>query len=29
MLGDVSAQEGLDAAAEETRQMMADAGYYE
>jgi multiple sugar transport system substrate-binding protein len=29
MLGDVTPQEGLDAAAEETRQMMADAGYYE
>ena len=28
ILGDVSAQEGLDAAAEETREMMADAGYY-
>jgi multiple sugar transport system substrate-binding protein len=29
ILGDVSAQEGLDAAAEQTRQLMADAGYYE
>lgn len=29
ILGDVSAQEGLDAAAVETREMMADAGYYE
>jgi multiple sugar transport system substrate-binding protein len=29
MLGDVTAQEGLDAAAEETRQLMADAGYYD
>lgn len=29
MLGDVSAQEGLDAAAEEARQLMADAGYYD
>jgi multiple sugar transport system substrate-binding protein len=28
ILGDVSAQEGLDQAAEEARQMMADAGYY-
>ncbi len=28
ILGDVSAQEGLDAAAAETREMMADAGYY-
>ncbi len=28
ILGDVSAQEGLDQAAEETRQLMADAGYY-
>ena len=28
LLGDVSAQEGLDQAAAETRQMMADAGYY-
>ncbi len=27
ILGDVSAQEGLDAAAAETREMMADAGY--
>jgi multiple sugar transport system substrate-binding protein len=29
ILGDVSAQEGLDAAAEEVRDMMADAGYYD
>ena len=29
ILGDVSAQEGLDAAAEEAREMMADAGYYD
>ncbi|MEO1442665.1 MAG: extracellular solute-binding protein [Chloroflexota bacterium] len=29
MLGDVSAQDGLDAAAEATRELMADAGYYE
>jgi multiple sugar transport system substrate-binding protein len=29
ILADVTPQEGLDAAAEETRQMMADAGYYE
>ena len=29
ILGDVSAQEGLDAAAEATRELMADAGYYE
>lgn len=29
ILGDVTAQEGLDAAAEETREMMADAGYYD
>jgi multiple sugar transport system substrate-binding protein len=29
ILGDASAQEGLDAAAEETREMMVDAGYYE
>ncbi len=29
ILGDLTAQEGLDAAAEETREMMADAGYYE
>jgi multiple sugar transport system substrate-binding protein len=28
ILGDVSAQEGLDQAAEETRQLMSDAGYY-
>jgi len=28
ILGDVSAQDGLDAAAAETREMMADAGYY-
>ena len=28
ILGDVGAQEGLDAAAAETREMMADAGYY-
>ncbi len=28
ILGDVGAQEGLDAAADETREMMADAGYY-
>ena len=28
ILGDVSAQEGLDAAAAETRQLLADAGYY-
>ncbi|MBZ0296191.1 MAG: extracellular solute-binding protein [Anaerolineae bacterium] len=28
ILGDVTAQEGLDAAAEETHQLMADAGYY-
>lgn len=28
ILGDVSPQEGLDQAAEETRQMMTDAGYY-
>lgn len=28
MLGDVSAQEGLDQAAAETRELMADAGYY-
>ncbi len=29
ILGDVSAQDGLDAAAAETREMMADAGYYD
>ena len=29
ILGDVSAEEGLNAAAEETRELMADAGYYE
>ena len=29
ILGDVSAEEGLNIAAEETRQLMADAGYYE
>lgn len=29
ILGDVTAQEGLDAAAEDTREMMADAGYYD
>ncbi|MBL8130417.1 MAG: extracellular solute-binding protein [Anaerolineae bacterium] len=29
ILGDVSAQEGLDMAVEETRAMMADAGYYD
>jgi len=29
ILGDVSAQDGLNAAAEETRQLMADAGYYD
>jgi multiple sugar transport system substrate-binding protein len=29
MLGDESPQEGLDAAAAETREMMADAGYYD
>ena len=29
ILGDVSAQEGLDAAATATRELMADAGYYE
>ncbi len=29
ILGDVSAQEGLDTAAEETRELMADAGYYD
>lgn len=28
ILGDVSAQEGLDVAAEDARQIMADAGYY-
>lgn len=28
ILGDVSAQDGLDAVAEETRQLMEDAGYY-
>ena len=28
ILGDVGAQEGLDAAAEATRELMADAGYY-
>lgn len=28
ILGDVTAQEGLNAAAEEARQLMADAGYY-
>ena len=28
ILGDISAQEGLDEAAEETRQLMTDAGYY-
>ncbi|MCY4525901.1 MAG: hypothetical protein OXB89_04765, partial [Anaerolineaceae bacterium] len=28
MLGDVSAQEALDQAAVETRELMADAGYY-
>ena len=28
ILGDISAQDGLDAAAAETREMMADAGYY-
>lgn len=28
MLGDVGAQEGLDQAAAETRELMADAGYY-
>ena len=28
ILGDVSAQEGLDSAAEATRELMADAGYY-
>ncbi|MCE2490477.1 MAG: extracellular solute-binding protein [Anaerolineae bacterium] len=28
LLGDVSAQEGLDQAAAETRELMADAGYY-
>lgn len=29
MLGDMSPQEGLDLAAEETRQLLADAGYYQ
>lgn len=29
ILGDVSPEEGLNAAAEEVRQMMADAGYYQ
>jgi multiple sugar transport system substrate-binding protein len=29
VLGDVSAQEGLDAAAAEARQLLADAGYYD
>ncbi len=29
MLGDIGAQEGLDQAAEETRELMADAGYYD
>jgi len=29
ILGDVSAQEGLDAAVAETRDLMADAGYYD
>jgi multiple sugar transport system substrate-binding protein len=29
MLGDVSAQDGLNAAAEEAHQLLADAGYYE
>jgi multiple sugar transport system substrate-binding protein len=29
ILGDVSAQEGLDQAAEEARQLLADAGYYD
>jgi multiple sugar transport system substrate-binding protein len=29
ILGDMSAQDGLNAAAEETRQLMVDAGYYE
>jgi len=28
ILGDVSAQEGLDAAAAEAKQLLADAGYY-
>ncbi len=28
ILGDIGAQEGLDAAAEATRELMADAGYY-
>ncbi len=28
ILGDIGAQEGLDEAAEETRQLMTDAGYY-
>ena len=28
ILGDISAQQGLDAAAEATRELMADAGYY-
>ena len=29
MLGDIGAQEGLDKAAADTREMMADAGYYD
>lgn len=29
ILGDMSAQEGLDAAAEEVRELLADAGYYD
>ena len=29
MLGDIGAQEGLDQAAAETRELMADAGYYD